>query len=379
MVYPSTKKCMFDCQLRFYGLLTVLVRKHLPELRREVNIREAIGSCKQRCDVLISPAGDAAADARDEELHFRVAVGEADEIFHVSGDGAHRQVHRGDGVAPALQADALAVDGTEAFVGQAGGAAVVVPFPVAAEHEDLSVGEFRDAGRRYAQERLLLRKEVLVEVDGNPFFLAHPHFLVEFTVAGVHFAPHHFGSPGGDLEVHRAADTQPGSRAVGVLVGADVGESPALLAQGIHQLADHLRVVDVGTVFESVGNDGHEHVVAVLDDFLQPADGEAHRIVEGRAAGRRILFFPQVLHLVDGVAEDQRADLRTSGSGVEGHEGDHLMVVRVLLLRGADRRERFVGARESLLPDGGHRAAFIEDDQVVDSGFGGVVRGVHGG
>lgn len=139
MVYPSTKKCMFDCRLRFYGLLTVLIRKHLPELRREVNIREAIGSCKQRCDVLISPAGDAASDTGHKESQVRMAVGKHDEFIDFAGNGSKRARHRRDCITPSLKATSLAIDGTELFKGNPGSASVMVSHFIASEYKDLAL------------------------------------------------------------------------------------------------------------------------------------------------------------------------------------------------------------------------------------------------
>lgn len=110
-------------------------------------------------------AGVAAADGGDEEGHFGMYVGEADEFVDFAGNGFEGGAHRGDGVAAALETTALAVNGAEAFEGEAGGAAVVVAGRVAAEDEDLAIAEEIDARRRHAVHGLARSEEVVFEID----------------------------------------------------------------------------------------------------------------------------------------------------------------------------------------------------------------------
>ena len=92
--------------------------------------------CKQRGDFFIREACDAAADASDEERQFRVLLGECDELVHIRTDGVHAALHRGDGIALTLQANALTHDGSKLAVGDVGRTAAVHSLQIAAEDED---------------------------------------------------------------------------------------------------------------------------------------------------------------------------------------------------------------------------------------------------
>lgn len=136
-------------------------------------------------------AGIAAADGGDEESLFGMCVGEADEFVDFAGDGFEGGAHRGDGVAAALEATALAVDGTEAFEGEAGGAALVVAGRVTAEDDNLAVAKGIDARRRHAVQGLPRSEEVVFEIDLFARCLGTAHFLIVFSAAGADPVPHH--------------------------------------------------------------------------------------------------------------------------------------------------------------------------------------------
>ena len=92
---------------------------------------------EQRGDFFIREACDAAADASDEERQFRVLLGECDELVHIRTDGVHAALHRGDGIALTLQANALTHDGSKLAVGDVGRTAAVHSLQIAAEDENL--------------------------------------------------------------------------------------------------------------------------------------------------------------------------------------------------------------------------------------------------
>ena len=68
---------------------------------------------EQRGDFAGGEAGDAAADAGHKEGQLGMTVGETDEVIHVGFDGVHTALHGGDGIALALQTNALTHDGAK--------------------------------------------------------------------------------------------------------------------------------------------------------------------------------------------------------------------------------------------------------------------------
>ncbi len=165
--------------------------QHLPKLLRQKHIRQVVGEAEERGDLLGGEAGVATADGGDEEGHFGMYVGEADEFVDFAGDGFEGGAHRGDGVAAALEATALAVDGAEAFEGEAGGTAVVVAGRVAAEDEDLAVAEGIGTWRRHTGQGLARSEEVVFKIDPFARCLGTAHFLIVFAAAGADPVPHH--------------------------------------------------------------------------------------------------------------------------------------------------------------------------------------------
>ena len=99
--------------------LPVLERKHLPELRREVNIRQAVCLGEERGDFLIAESGGSATDAGCQECHRRMMVGKTDELLNFPGHDLqwmflfHRKIRHRDGISSALKSFTLSEDGTE--------------------------------------------------------------------------------------------------------------------------------------------------------------------------------------------------------------------------------------------------------------------------
>ena len=118
------------------GLKMALLQR-LHEGFGEAYVGEGCGGGEEGGDVAVGEAGDAAADAGDVEEELRVLAGEGDEVIHVGLDGLNAALHRRDGVALALEADAAAEDCAEMLERGPGGAATVHPRKIASENEDL--------------------------------------------------------------------------------------------------------------------------------------------------------------------------------------------------------------------------------------------------
>ena len=101
------------------------------------DVRLVVGLGEEGSDFVIAEAGDAAADAGDEERQVGTAGGKGDELVNVRLDGIGTSMHGGDGIALALKADALSPYGTEMLVGDAGSTAAVLAGEVAAKNENL--------------------------------------------------------------------------------------------------------------------------------------------------------------------------------------------------------------------------------------------------
>ena len=94
--------------------------------------------------LLVGEACDSATDACYEKGEFGVLLCEGDEFVDIGAYGFDAALHGGDGIRLTLEADSLTVDGTEAFVSNAGSTSTVVTGEVATEDEDfvrLEVGD----------------------------------------------------------------------------------------------------------------------------------------------------------------------------------------------------------------------------------------------
>ena len=147
------------------------------------------------------------------------------------------------------------------------------------------------------------------------------------------------------------------------VIGADEREGPVLLLQLLNHRADHLQRPFLAAVLFAVGDDGHKHMVAILNLSISLGDTFADSIVERCAATRAVGFPVQVLGLRGG-----RIVVVPSGmASVEGEQGDKLYLVRELLLHLANSLQGFVHTGESLFADDGHRTALVDNNQVVNS------------
>ena len=135
------------------------------------------------------------------------------------------------------------------------------------------------------------------------------------------------------MELHVLLDgKRVGHRFYIEVVGADEGKSPVLLLQLLNHRANHLQCPFLATVLLAVGDDGHEHVVTVLNLGIDLRDTFADGIIEGCAAA--------------GIVGSPTEVFRARGGGVvivpggmaaiESEEGDELHLVGELLLHLAD-------------------------------------------
>ena len=74
------------------------------------------------------------------------------------------------------------------------------------------------------------------------------------------------------------------------VVGADKGKSPVLLLQLLNHRSDHLQRPFFAAVLLAIGDDGHQHMVAVLNLGIRLGDSLADGIVERGAATGTISF-----------------------------------------------------------------------------------------
>ena len=98
---------------------------------------------------------------------------------------------------------------------------------------------------------------------------------------------------------------------------------------------------------------------------FQRVQGLSHRIIKGRATAGTVILPGEVFHLLDGHAV--AAGLHAGDAvTLEGDDGHIVLLVGKIFGVLADAGKHFVDAREGLVVDGGHAAAFVEDDYVVD-------------
>ena len=101
------------------------------------DILHVVSHFEKRRDFVIGESGNTATDASHEERQLRMFLGERDKFIHVGLDSLYPTLHRGDSIALALQAYALAHDGSKLAVGDIGRPTAVHTSKVAAEHKDL--------------------------------------------------------------------------------------------------------------------------------------------------------------------------------------------------------------------------------------------------
>ena len=122
--------------------------QHLHKGFRKAYVLHAKGIGKQRSNLLVPESGNPAADARYIEEKFLMRLGEGYELCHIRLYGFHSALHRRDGVALTLQANALTHDGAELPPGHPRGTAAVGTMEVRPKDEDFILLQFCDIVRR---------------------------------------------------------------------------------------------------------------------------------------------------------------------------------------------------------------------------------------
>ena len=147
------------------------------------------------------------------------------------------------------------------------------------------------------------------------------------------------------------------------VVGTDKREGPTLLLQLLNHRADHLQRPFLAAVLLAVGDDGHQHVVAVLNLGVSFGDSLANSIVERCTATWAVGFPVQILSLCSG----QVVVMPGGVAAVEGKQGNILLLIGEFLLHLADSLQGLVHAYKGLFADNFHGTALIDNNQVVDS------------
>ena len=146
------------------------------------------------------------------------------------------------------------------------------------------------------------------------------------------------------------------------VVRADEGECPALLLEAADEDADHAEGKLAAAVLLPIGNDGDEHMAALIPLAVDLRDAHPDGVVERRAAVRFILAVPHPAALRGRhIVVDEPLP-----EAVEGDEADALLDVGALLLHLADGEDGVVKAVEGLLADVVHAAAHVDDNQIVN-------------
>ena len=147
------------------------------------------------------------------------------------------------------------------------------------------------------------------------------------------------------------------------VVGTDEREGPTLLLQLLNHRADHFQRPFLAAVLLAVGDDGHQHMVAVLNLGIGLRDSLADGIIERCAATGAVGFPVQVL----GLGCRLVVVVPSGVASIEGEQSDKLFLIGELLLHLADSLQGFVHAYKGLLSDNFHRTALIDNNQVVNS------------
>ena len=128
--------------------LLVNIPHDIVELLWQEDVLAVDGLIEHRRNLFFREPGNAASNLRHKEFILRMLLRKLNKLIHVGLDGFHAALHRGNGIAPALQPDALPHHGTEFSPGHIGRPATMAAGQIAAEHEYLVRPKFRNEIRR---------------------------------------------------------------------------------------------------------------------------------------------------------------------------------------------------------------------------------------
>ena len=111
---------------------------------RKDDILHINGIHKERSNLLIPEACDAATYPCDEECEPAVLLGKTDELIYIWFDGFHTTLHGRDGVCLAMQTNAFAPYGTKPFVSLPCSTATMCASQIAAKYEYLVLFQSRN-------------------------------------------------------------------------------------------------------------------------------------------------------------------------------------------------------------------------------------------
>ena len=153
-----------------------------------------------------------------------------------------------------------------------------------------------------------------------------------------------------------------------------VGECPALFLEAFDELAQGITAPFARGVLHAVGNDGDHGggVLVILDALMQLGQRLTHGVEQRRATTRVIVI--KVPHTGDRlVGQMQTNGRQATSTGVKREQGQVVLLrVGKIFLRLLDGGDGLVDAIDGHLLQSAHRAALVNDDQVVDLRFLGV-------
>lgn len=164
--------------------------------------------------------------------------------------------------------------------------------------------------------------------------------------------------------MHMIGDTQVGSHASDIMIGADIGKGPVTLSKPIDEIPDRRASVFPAGILHTIGqhSDQTPRLRLVPDRLLQFGATETYGIIQRCHGLGFVAGVVEGLQAGHGLADDQAADAHT----IKGDQGDEMVLIWKFLLTGLNGLHQLVESGNGLLFYGFHRAAFIENDQVMD-------------
>ena len=147
-----------------------------------------------------------------------------------------------------------------------------------------------------------------------------------------------------------------------ILVGTDIGEEPVLFLQILDQLEDSLMIPLSRSVLITIGDDGHQGILLLIDISPQVGDRVAHCIIERSIGCRLIILLLEVGHLRNGHTVIDCGNV----FAVEHDQTEHLFLIGIFFLSRTDGLNGFHYTSDGFVSDAVHGARGVQNDKVVD-------------